>query len=156
MLLCVGREREPLLPASVSTSEMERDRWARVSDEDCDRELRLIMLPASERDRDRWMVPLNGRTDRGMTTFLAWLPDSTSTRVSSVDSKAGVFFDRFVREAGWFLLNGFVMRLSPVEPKPFTFQRRRRGRMVTRLEAMMATPGSTRVHTMASVPASVW
>ncbi len=44
--------------------------------------------------------------------------------------------------------------LWPAELNPGILMARSRGRMVTRLEAMMATPGSIRVHTMASVVAT--
>ena len=41
-----------------------------------------------------------------------------------------------------------------VDSKPRTRKARSKGRIVARLDAMMATPGSTRVHIIASVPVS--
>lgn len=52
------------------------------------------------------------------------------------------------------MLPGVRLRdeLLPVLPKPVRLRARRRGRMVIREAAVMATPGSTRVQTMAVVP----
>jgi hypothetical protein len=54
-------------------------------------------------------------------------------------------------EPMWWL----VLRVEP-ELNPEMLRARRSGRMVIREAAVMATPGSTRVQTIAVVPVTTW
>ena len=78
---------------------------------------------------------------------------SISTNVTSCGPNPGILLIRFAREP-WSWLGAPVPRLRSLCVKPLIFHRRRSGRMVARLAAEMAIPGSTSVQIIASVPAS--